>query len=70
MASDLDKANCARRELTMRMRVYPRFVADGRMTQAEANREVALMTEIEMDYRNKAEPRLTLVTPSIAGCDP
>jgi hypothetical protein len=37
---------CARREVRMRRRVYPRWVADGRMTQAAADREIASMEAI------------------------
>lgn len=37
---------CARREIAMRTRVYPRRVEDGRMKQADADRELAAMTAI------------------------
>lgn len=53
--TDAEKRACAYRELKMRRRVYPRWVADGRMTQAEADREIALMQAIAEDY---AEPNL------------
>jgi hypothetical protein len=34
---------CARRELSFRQRVYPRLVENGKMTQAEADKELARM---------------------------
>ena len=54
MAADLRPADvpltdmiaCAKRELLMRKRVYPRRVEAGRMTQAEADKELAVMAAI------------------------
>lgn len=37
---------CARRELAMRHKVYPRLVANKRMTQEEADEELAEMQAI------------------------
>jgi hypothetical protein len=48
--TDIDKHNCARRELRMRQRAYPGRVADGRMTAIEAAREIAIMAAIAADY--------------------
>lgn len=56
-----EKAECAERELRLRERVYPNRVADGRMTQALADKQIALMAAIATDYRAQAdaeEPRL------------
>lgn len=53
--TDAEKRECALRELRLRRRVYPRFVMDGRMTQADADREISIMQEIADDY---AEPNL------------
>lgn len=50
-----DKRACAQRELAFRERFYPRWVAAGRMTQEEADREIARMRAISADY---AEPTL------------
>jgi hypothetical protein len=50
-----DKAACARREAKMRARVYPRWVANGKMTQAQAERETAIMNAIAQDYETRAE---------------
>lgn len=56
--TDQDKYDCARRELAMRMRVYPKWVESGRMSQELAQREIALMTAIMEDYRAKIKPSL------------
>jgi hypothetical protein len=37
---------CAKRELTMRERVYPRWVANGKMSQAKADHETQAMRAI------------------------
>mgnify|MGYP003529299287 FL=1 len=50
-----DKAECAEREVKQRRYVYPRRVADGKMTQALADRQIALMEAIAADYRAKAD---------------
>lgn len=44
------KHACIKRELHMRGRVYPHRVAEGRMTQADADREIAVMQAILADY--------------------
>lgn len=44
------KRACIERELKMRRRVYPRWVADNRMTQAKADEEIAVMEAILRDY--------------------
>jgi hypothetical protein len=45
-----DKLACAERELAMRLRVYPRWVEEGKMSADKAKREVACMEEIVKDY--------------------
>lgn len=37
---------CVRREIAMRKRVYPRWVADGRMARDAAEREIAAMQAV------------------------
>lgn len=37
---------CVEREVKMRHRVYPRWVADGRMTQQKADAEIAAMEAV------------------------
>ena len=51
--TDEDKLKAAEREVKMRRRVYPRWVADGKMTQVQADREIAIMEAIAEDYRPK-----------------
>jgi hypothetical protein len=41
-----DQLKCARRELGLRQRVYPRWVGAKRMTQFKADEELAAMTAI------------------------
>lgn len=43
------------RELLMRIRVYPRFVATGKPTQAKADRQIEIMRAVL--YTLKATPR-------------
>lgn len=50
-----DKAECAEREVKQREWVYPRRVADGKMSQELANRQLALMKAIAADYRAAAD---------------
>ena len=56
-----DKLACARRELRMRRKVYPRRVANRKMSQEQADREIALMEAIVADYDRSSsvmEPEL------------
>lgn len=46
-----DKRKCAERELVMRLRVYERHVAAGKMKPEVAQREIRLMRAIADDYR-------------------
>ena len=47
-----DKLACIEREIKMRERVYPRWVADGRMTAEKAEHELAVMKEVWSDYKS------------------
>jgi hypothetical protein len=47
----VEKLAAITRELGYRRYVYPRRVADGRMQQAAADRQIAIMEAIEADYR-------------------
>lgn len=51
--SDADKFAEAKRELAMRRRVYPNLVGRGKLSQADADRRIALMEAIMEDYRPK-----------------
>lgn len=44
------KMQCAQREVSQRMWVYKNRVSAGKMTQAAADTEIALMQEIALDY--------------------
>jgi hypothetical protein len=55
MATNLEKQHCAEREVKFRLRVYPRRVSEGRLSEAKAREEIALMEEIAADYRMAAE---------------
>jgi len=45
-----DKLKCIKRELAMRERAYPRWVQQNKITQNEANEQIAIMKEIQADY--------------------
>ena len=47
------KCAAADREVAQRRKVYPRLVAEGRMTQAFADQQIAIMQAIADDYRPK-----------------
>lgn len=50
------KRAAAEREVKLRERVYPRFIEQKKMTQAQADRELGAMRAIASDY---AKPPLT-----------
>jgi hypothetical protein len=41
-----DQLKCARRELALRQRAYPRWIDNGRMSRDEADREIEAMSAI------------------------
>lgn len=49
-----EKADCAKREVAQRVNVYGRLVANGRMSQALHDRQIALMRAIHADYEKIA----------------
>ncbi|TAL05191.1 MAG: hypothetical protein EPO00_13370 [Chloroflexota bacterium] len=53
-----EKAKEARREVSMRCAVYPKWIAAGRMKQVDADRRIAIMTAIAVDYERRAQPEL------------
>lgn len=55
MITAAEKLACVEREIKMRRRVYPRWVSDGRMTQAKADSEILTMESIADDYLKAAE---------------
>jgi hypothetical protein len=50
--------DCARRELTQRRRVYRRLVSEGKMEQADATHEIAMMQVIADYFDSIKNPRL------------
>lgn len=48
-----DKRASIEREIKMRRRVYPRWVADRKMSQTQADREIAVMEAIAADYADE-----------------
>lgn len=44
------KIKCLDREIGMRMVLYPGFVKRGKMTQATADEEIAILQEIRQEY--------------------
>lgn len=53
--TDAEKADCARREVKQRERVYPRLIETGKLTPGFAQRQIDLMIEIAEDYEAKAK---------------
>lgn len=53
--SNAEKAACLLRELGWRRYVYPKRVADGRMTQFASDKEIAIMEAILADYQALVE---------------
>lgn len=53
--SAAEKLQCAERELQMRKRVYPGRIANHRMSEGMAERELQLMQAIVDDYRELAD---------------
>lgn len=51
---------CAEREVMMRERVYGKRVEAGTMNQEDADREIAMMKEIEDILEYLSQPRLKL----------
>lgn len=56
MFSTEDKIKALKREVAMRQAVYRRQVGRGQMSQAEADREVAVMAAILKDYETGGVP--------------
>ncbi len=56
------KMLAAERELKMRKRVYPAWVRQGRMTQAQADYQIAVMQDIVDDYTRLVELPLAFDT--------
>jgi hypothetical protein len=61
------KLACARREVSMRRRAYPRWVSEGRngWTQARADAEIAIMEAIAADYEALAKAEAEAIAPKL-----
>ena len=58
-----DQIKCVTREIGMRKRVYPRWIASARMNQAQADAEIAAMTAVLdtlKDLQRRAVPELPI----------
>ena len=49
--NDADKRAALERELAFRRRCYPKWVAEGRMTRAQMEHQIAVIEAILDDYR-------------------
>jgi len=61
MTSINDQIKCVRREIAMRERVYPKWVANARMSVNKARQEIETMKAVErtlMDVANNSEFKL------------
>lgn len=56
---------CVEREIAMRRRVYPRWVADGRMTQAKADAEIAAMSAVHASLSEMGQLRAGVASKSV-----
>lgn len=56
---------CIRREIGMRKRVYPRWVANAKMAQADADREIASMQAVLATLENLRDERRAQVAPRL-----
>lgn len=53
MFSTKEKREAIDREVRFRQRVYPRWVAAGKMTQEFADRQIAIFQEVAADYAER-----------------
>jgi bisphosphoglycerate-dependent phosphoglycerate mutase len=56
--TDREKYRCIRRELALRERNYPRWIAQNKMSAAQARHETAVMRAILQDYEHREQPVL------------
>lgn len=53
--SDIDKLAEVKRELAQRRRVYPRLIEAGKMSPATADRQIAILESVQVDYEARVE---------------
>jgi hypothetical protein len=51
-----EKIAALRREIELRIRVYGRYVTEGKMTKTKADRELEIMQAILKDYEQGTQP--------------
>ena len=56
---------CVRRELTMRRKVYPKWIAGGRMTQEQAQEQISTMEAVQATLEQLLAQRKAQVTPEL-----
>ena len=56
---------CVRREVSMRRHVYPRWVANGKMTQEEADRQVEAMEAAQATLERLRDDEQARVAPGL-----
>jgi len=56
--SDEEKLKEIDRELMQRHRVYRRLIERGKMSQEQASRQIAIMSDVANDYRERARTPL------------
>lgn len=56
---------CVRREISMRRRVYPRWVSTGKMTQDEADRQISTMEAVQATLESVRSERQAQVAPRL-----
>lgn len=63
---DIDRqVACVRREISMRRRVYPRWVSTGKMTQDEADRQISTMEAVQATLESVRSERQAKVAPGL-----
>ena len=51
-----NKKEAIKREINFRKKVYPKQILQGKMTQAQADREIAIFENILKDYNKIKDP--------------
>ena len=54
-----------RREIGMRMHVYPRFIADGKLTKAHADERIAMLEAVRKTLETVRDERQAKVAPGL-----
>lgn len=49
----IDKFKCLQRELTLRMRMYPKWISQGTLSSEKAAHELTVLRAVIEDYKRK-----------------